>query len=373
MLAIRHADRVAETWTGTGTGNITLASVAADTGFQTFADTGLASVYVHYCITNDAGDWEVGLGFLSGAGTSLTRNGSTARVLASSNAGAAVDWAAGDKRIELVNPAAFIDKRIWFSTSAPTVNDDYADGFVDGSIWVVEDPAASDNSLNWAYYMDSGTVGAAVWSPLGPWVGAGTNATASLRLASWLATWARIDLTGLNGFNAGAWNGSNALNCVALGDSANLQNRNSLAIGAGKTTGQTANGGHQGEVIVQAGQTTNATETALGYSSEQCFEMHENGAASFYIQVVGYEPATGDSFARDFHALVTRATGIAAIVAQSQTDIGAAAGAAAWEAALAISGVGNGDHGLIVTVTGEAAKTIEWTATAYRTSAHKAA
>lgn len=375
MNSLRYADRVSEILTATGTGSLALDSVAYDTGYQTFAASGLNNAYVPYCITDDAGNWEVGVGYLWNAGTTLNRNGSANKVLASSNAGAVIDWAAGDKRIDLVMPAALFEKRIYFSSAAPTVNDDYSDGFVDGCLWIIEDPAADDSSLSWAYYLDNGAVGAAVWSPLGPWVNNGTTTgTRNLALASWLSTFCRVDLTGLNGFNAGAWNSARANYCAALGDSANLQNRYSLGIGAGKTTGQTANGGHQAEIIVQAGQTTDATPKMLGYTLDPCFEQHENGAATYMIQIVGYEPATGDSFSKEIRALVSRATGTCTIVAQASTAVGASAGAAAWTATLGtVAYPGTGAEGPSVTVTGEAAKTIEWTATAWRTSAHKAA
>ena len=86
-------DRVKETTTTTGTGNITLAGAVAN--FVTFTSVvGLNQPFT-YCIedvTNTA--WEVGLGYLSGT-TTLVRQ----TVYASSNAAALVNLAAGTKNV----------------------------------------------------------------------------------------------------------------------------------------------------------------------------------------------------------------------------------------------------------------------------------
>lgn len=99
-------DRVMETATTTGTGNITLAG--AVTGYRTFTSA-LPDLnrFFDYCIEAvDAngvptGDWEVGEGYLSGTAT-LVR----AVVTASSNAGALVSFAAGTKRVFLTLSAS---------------------------------------------------------------------------------------------------------------------------------------------------------------------------------------------------------------------------------------------------------------------------
>ena len=93
-------DRVQETSTTTGTGAFTLAG--AVTGFRAFSAVCSTSDTVPYIIEEvDAfgfpdGDWETGIGTYSAANT-LTRT----TVLASSNAGAAVNFAAGDKRVAI--------------------------------------------------------------------------------------------------------------------------------------------------------------------------------------------------------------------------------------------------------------------------------
>ena len=85
------ADRVKETSTTTGTGNVTLAGAAS--GFQTFNAAFGTNVAFHYAIVLGT-EWEVGEGYLSGAST-LVRD----EVTASSNSGAAVNFSAGTKDV----------------------------------------------------------------------------------------------------------------------------------------------------------------------------------------------------------------------------------------------------------------------------------
>lgn len=99
------ADRVLETTTTTGTGALTLS--AAVIGFRRFnavcavADT--VPYFVEAVDSNNVptGDWEAGVGTYSAANT-LTRT----TVTASSNAGAAVNFAAGTKLVSIGNIAA---------------------------------------------------------------------------------------------------------------------------------------------------------------------------------------------------------------------------------------------------------------------------
>lgn len=98
-------DRVCETSTTTGTGNLTLAGAVA--GFQTFNNSGAAGGSdFHYLIeavdTNGVptGDWEVGIGTCPTT-TTLQRMW----ILGSSNAGSVVTLAAGTKRVHLIASA----------------------------------------------------------------------------------------------------------------------------------------------------------------------------------------------------------------------------------------------------------------------------
>ena len=99
-MAIATADRVKETTTTTGTGTYTLAGAVV--GFQTFvAGVGNGNT-CHYAITDDT-NWEVGIGTVTDAGSdTLSRD----TILASSNAGAAVNWGAGTRTVFVTTAAA---------------------------------------------------------------------------------------------------------------------------------------------------------------------------------------------------------------------------------------------------------------------------
>ena len=93
------ADRVRETTTTTGTGSVTLAG--AVTGFQTFAVIGNGNQTYYTIAGQGTSEWEVGIGTYTSAGTTLARN----TVLASSNAGALVNFSAGTKDVFVTYPA----------------------------------------------------------------------------------------------------------------------------------------------------------------------------------------------------------------------------------------------------------------------------
>jgi hypothetical protein len=90
-------DRVQETTTTTGTGTVTLAGAVV--GFQSFSVIGDGNT-TYYTITSDT-DFEVGIGTYTAAGTLLSRD----TILESSNAGNAVNFAAGDKTVFVTYPA----------------------------------------------------------------------------------------------------------------------------------------------------------------------------------------------------------------------------------------------------------------------------
>lgn len=101
-MALLIADRVQETSTTTGTGPFSLAG--AKTGFRTFASVLAVGDTTYYTILQaDVGAWEVGLGTYSAVNT-LTRT----TVLASSNAGAAVNFGTGSKDVFITAAAAML-------------------------------------------------------------------------------------------------------------------------------------------------------------------------------------------------------------------------------------------------------------------------
>lgn len=98
-MAFVLADRVRETTTTTGTGSVTLAG--AVTGFQTFAAIGNGNVTYYTIAGQGTSEWEVGIGTYTASGTTLSRD----TVLASSNAGALVNFSAGTKDVFCDYPA----------------------------------------------------------------------------------------------------------------------------------------------------------------------------------------------------------------------------------------------------------------------------
>lgn len=87
------ADRVRETTTTTGTGNITLAGAAA--GFVTFNAAFGTGVPVNYVVSSSGGaEYEEGSGYLSDS-TTLVRE----RIHRSSNSNNAVNFSSGTKDV----------------------------------------------------------------------------------------------------------------------------------------------------------------------------------------------------------------------------------------------------------------------------------
>lgn len=93
-----YVDRVKDTTTTTGTGNLTL-SGTPPTGFQAFSAAFATGDFFEYAIVGGA-EWETGVGHLSAA-TTLVRD----YVLRSSNANALVNLSAGTKDVFNTLPA----------------------------------------------------------------------------------------------------------------------------------------------------------------------------------------------------------------------------------------------------------------------------
>jgi len=106
-------DRVKETTTTTGTGDITLAGAA--TGFQSFNSAFGTNVRFYYCISSSGGtEWETGEGYLSGS-TTLVRD----EIADSSNSGSLVNFSSGTKDVFCTQIAReTIDKSAVYSRSA---------------------------------------------------------------------------------------------------------------------------------------------------------------------------------------------------------------------------------------------------------------
>lgn len=105
-MALKLVDRVKETTTGTGTGDISLGG--AETGFQAFSAVLNNGDTTYYVIDDNAGNWEVGLGTFNTSPDTLSRT----NVLASSNAGSAVSFVSGTKDVFIDVPASFLSSLV---------------------------------------------------------------------------------------------------------------------------------------------------------------------------------------------------------------------------------------------------------------------
>lgn len=123
--------RVAETSTTTGTGAFALS--AALTGHQRFSAVLSTSDTTDYMIVADDGTWEEGIGTYSSANT-LTRT----TVTNSSNAGSAVNFAAGSKTV-LMTPSA---ARLSFVSQ--TLTDPSIIGAIIEDVFTITDGASVD-------------------------------------------------------------------------------------------------------------------------------------------------------------------------------------------------------------------------------------
>jgi len=95
------ADRVQDTSTTTGTGNITV-SGSAPFGYRTFSTVLSVSDTFYYCIQGQStSEWEVGLGTYSSANVFARTT-----VLSSSNSGSAVSFSSGTKNVFITLAAA---------------------------------------------------------------------------------------------------------------------------------------------------------------------------------------------------------------------------------------------------------------------------
>ena len=100
------ADRVKETTTTTGTGDITLAGAVSQ--FEAFSTNFSTGQEFYYCVVAQSGtEWEVGRGTLSDA-TTLVRS----EVLQSTNSDAAVNFSAGTKDVFVPIPSTFVNS-LW--------------------------------------------------------------------------------------------------------------------------------------------------------------------------------------------------------------------------------------------------------------------
>lgn len=405
-MQIVYADRVKETTTTTGTGSYTLAGAAA--GFQSFAAIGDGK-QCPYVATNGA-DWECGFGTYTAAGTTLSRT----TILASSNAGAAVNWGVGSKDVfcdlpalAMVPFAHSLDPAVWdiASGGAPQV--------LNGAIFAVGAYSAANGTSaiavgatatgtsalqagwgsqangNFAVAIgggtqcqataanaiaiggtDTSTFGAKASAASAVAVGSATNATGVGSACVGGGTKYAVGNTASGVDSAcvgGDRNQATGKGATTHGYNAKARRFGSVAQGGGDSTATAGAGACQSDRVVQRKTTADATTTALEFDADAAtngyLTLPANFAAAVVAHVVGRQSSTGDSIAFRLEGLVhTDGAGVPSLVGSTPAavDLGHSAGAATWTAALAVDGVTN--NCLLVNVTGEAAKTVKWVA-----------
>lgn len=323
------ADLVEQQTTTTGTGTYTVSGSV--TGRRTFADALATNDVVPYVCTDDAGAFESGLGTWDDIGT-LART----VVMASSNAGAAVSWAAGTKRI-YVTPHAGVNalaqqKHNLSAAAAPTVNDDAADGYRPGSLWTAS-YAITGGYAYGTYICYSASVGAAVWVKVSEVQG---NYTYQPLLAK----------------------------AVTLGTGADNWLQSAVNIGGFRAQAADAMYAFaSGHLLVQSANTTNATPTNMGRDGNAADnDLYVDMASTLVITgIVSANDGAGNRKGWKVEAVASTnvAGNTTTIDAVTATELYKAGSAMAW----GLTVVTPGTNKVALEVTGAAATNIIWGAT----------
>lgn len=341
-------DRVRDTTQSTGTGNLTLDGVAP-VGFRAFSAFWFQQDMFYCIVDTTTGDWEIGYGHFDPGTGILQRNTGNYAVLSSSNADAAVNFAAGEKEVFNTLPSAFLGEgRVTVSQFAPSATMDETYGYVaNKSAWI---EISGGNMTMWVY------AGGGTWTeiPVAAWQERVDDAFAGLVPA----TQDSVDLTGKNKF-------ANTTDVTLSGAKGRGHANTSHVFGHGWPAGETGFGCHQSEVQGIVALTTDATPTEI---TERLY-LQERGAGLYRVHVVAYSDA-GDYKAWSGEILMYRGYSVAPTIDTSTlAEVGASAGAAAWAVALS-AGTGSGADGIKAVVTGAAATTIHWTVATFATFAH---
>lgn len=332
-VQVRASSYIKETSTTTGTGDYTLAGAAS--GYGAFTDVLSNGDYTIYTAT-DGNSFENGIGLMVDP-TTLSR----IFVFRSSNANAAVNWAAGTRNIfisdvgDLYAQTVKLDSR----TGAPGTTKDIAHGYTPFSLW----RDTNDAGFGTVYMCTDPASTAAIWwrlvlSDLTNSLGAGTASG-----------------------SVGKHNNASFVNSWALGEYAQTARKNSLVIGS--NAGNTAiQGAMQGELVVLGAQTTDATPAIMqpSSSSSDKIAMPIHSAIAIDGIATAYSDASTLVSSWSVSGLYRRgASGDpVAVGSPTVTMLYQDAGASTW--ALAI-GVDSTNHAVKLTATGAAATTIGWT------------
>lgn len=327
-----YSDLVEQKTTTTGTVAYVVSSTVP--GRRTFTSAFVnGDAYIPYVVTDDMGGYECGLGTWTTGTLSLART----VVMASSNAGAAVNWAAGTRRIYVTSHAAVVGllqmkHNVNGSSTAPTVSNDSTQGYGPGSLWLVNTPALAKNRL--LYICISAATGAAVWQQV-----VTENRTFTVASNYFFNGLLRQDGTNANYGNCG------------------------LTFKAGATFPGANFTIHDGAVTGLMAQTANATVTKMGSGGVHAtyYGVYLEGKSVTRItgSVTAMDDATGDARTWNVSAtLKCNASDVVTIASSSVTldysgDASLAALVLAWA---------NSNNDITFDVTGIAATNITWTA-----------
>ena len=167
-MAFITADRVKDTSTTTGTGNITV-SGSAPFGYRTFSMVLSVSDTFYYCVQGQStSEWEVGLG------TYVSSNQfARTTILASSASNSAVSFSSGTKNVFITLPA---NKTLQFdATGTPT-----AGGVLYGTGSMLAYTAVGTSGQ----FLQSTGSGAPTWAPIGSVGTSISNGTSNVNIAS---------------------------------------------------------------------------------------------------------------------------------------------------------------------------------------------
>lgn len=319
------ADLVEQQTTTTGTGTYTVSGTVDYR--RTFAAALATGDVIPYVCVDSSGNFECGYGTWTDAGTTLART----TITSSSNGGAAVNWAAGTKRIYLgahsASPLGAI-RHNFGAAAAPTINDDGNDGYGPGSLWYAN--PANAREKGWYICISAGAAAAQwAWIPVqNPYF---TSGVTFLR-------------TALADYNANATLGS-----VGYTFSSGL----ATPSGGGFAYGDAA-------VTGLMAQTANATAT----------KMTSGGNAwGIYCEEASCVTLTGTVSAIDKTTSDVKSWKVEAVIKTTDASVttlpaGAApavlhgdAGASGWSVAVVVDA-----NDVTIEVTGEAATNITWSA-----------
>lgn len=183
---------------------------------------------------------------------------------------------------------------------------------------------------------------------------------------------------GINTTASGTYSHAEGDSCIAGGSTSHAQGAYASApryLQSSQGAGQFATTGDaQAATFVASRQTTDATATVLTFNQSGAITLTGantnvltipiNRAHQFTVNVVARRSdVSGDTAGWEFRGLVSRgSSGNAALVGTTLGSSWGAAGAAAWDVTLSVNTTDATNNYLVITVTGEAAKTIRWVA-----------